>query len=304
MLDEINTFIAVATEGSFSAVARSHDLAVSSITRKLDALEADLGVRLFARSSRSITLTDAGNQFLPRARTIVAEMEEARHVLADLHADPRGLLTVTAPAAFGRMHVVPALASFLERYPLMQIDLHLSDDFVDLLTHRVDVAIRIGVLADSDLVATRLAPINRLACASPAYLAAHGWPDSPEQLLQHNCLNIASIPLPYGWWSFAGVRNEAALPVNGNFKSDDTEALLAAAVAGMGIAHLASWMVCDMLRAGKLKLLFPDLPMPAKAAQTGIHAVRMPGRSHTAKAQLFIAHMKACFGERPYWEDF
>lgn len=304
MLDEIKTFIAVVSDGSFSAVARGQDIAVSSVTRKIDALEAELGVKLFARSSRSITLTDAGTQFLPRARSIVTEMEDARHMLADLHADPSGLLTVTAPTAFGRMHVVPAVASFLERYPLIQMDLHLSDDFVDLLTHRLDVAIRIGVLADSDLVATRLAPVKRLACASPAYLARHGRPDSPEQLLQHNCLSVASTPLPYGWWSFSGVRNEAALPIKGNFKSDDTEALLAAALAGMGIAHLASWMVCDMLRAGKLELLFPNLPAPVKAAQTGIHAVRMPGRSHETKAQLFIAHLKSCFGEVPYWDRF
>ena len=304
MLDEIKTFIAVATEGSFSAVARSHDLAVSSITRKIDALEADLGVRLFARSSRAITLTDAGNQFLPRAHHIIAEMEEARHGLADLHADPSGMLTVTAPTAFGRMHVVPAVASFLERYPRIQLDLHLSDDYVDLLTHRVDVAIRIGMLPDSDLVASRLAPVRRLACASPAYLARHGRPDTPEQLLEHNCLSIASSPLPYGWWSFAGVRNEAALPVKGNFKSDDTGALLAAVLAGMGIAHLASWMVHEMLRSGRLELLFPGWPLSSKTAQTGIHAVRMPGRSHTAKAQLFIAHLKSCFGEQPYWEDF
>ncbi|MCH8622408.1 LysR family transcriptional regulator [Undibacterium sp. TS12] len=304
MLDEIKTFIAVVSDGSFSAVARGQDIAVSSVTRKIDALEAELGVKLFARSSRSITLTDAGTQFLPRARSIVTEMDDARHMLADLHADPSGLLTVTAPTAFGRMHVVPAVASFLERYPLIQMDLHLSDDFVDLLTHRLDVAIRIGVLADSDLVATRLAPMKRLACASPAYLARHGRPDSPEQLLQHNCLSVASTPLPYGWWSFSGVRNEAALPIKGNFKSDDTEALLAAALAGMGIAHLASWMVCDMLRAGKLELLFPDLPAPVKVAQTGIHAVRMPGRSHETKAQLFIAHLKSCFGEVPYWDKF
>ena len=177
MLDAIRTFVEVATERSFTAVAKRRDVAVSSVTRKIDALEAELGVKLLARSSRSLVLTDAGEQFLPRARNIVSEMDDAKHGLADLHADPRGLLTVTAPAAFGRRHVVPAIAEFLERYPSIEIDLHLSDERVDLMTQRVDVAIRIGLLPDSDLVATRLAPSRRLACASPDYLTRHGRPE-------------------------------------------------------------------------------------------------------------------------------
>jgi DNA-binding transcriptional LysR family regulator len=303
MLDAIRTFIEVATERSFTTVAKRRDVAVSSVARKIDALEAELGVKLLARSSRSIVLTDAGAQFLPRARNIVSEMDDAKHALADLHADPRGLLTITAPAAFGRRHVVPAIASFLQRYPLIEIDMHLSDQLVDLTTQRVDVAIRIGILPDSDLIATRLAPSRRLACASPEYVARHGRPATPEQLMNHNCLTLASAPPPW-WWCFAGVNRDAALPVHGTLRTDDTEALLEAAVAGIGIVHLASWLVSDLIRAGKLLALFPEMSAPPKAFRAAIHAVRMPGRSHTAKAQLFIAHLKSCFGDPPYWDCF
>ena len=303
MLDAIRIFIEVATDRSFTTVAKRHDVAVSSIARKIDALEAELGVKLLARSSRSIVLTDAGDQFLPRARNIVVEMDDAKHGLADLHADPRGLLSITAPAAFGRRHVVPAVAGFLKRYPLIEIDMHLSDQLVDLTTQRVDVAIRIGVLPDSDLVATRLAPLRRIVCASPDYLARHGRPEKPEQLMDHNCLTLSSAPPP-GWWCFAGINRDAALPIRGTLRTDDTEALLEAAVAGIGITHMATWLLSGAVRAGKLVVLFPELSASPKASRAAIHAVRMPGRSHTTKAQLFIAHLKNCFGDPPYWEGF
>lgn len=301
MLEGIKTFIDVAKELSFTIVAKRRHMAVSSVTRKIDALEAELGVKLLARSSRSLVLTDAGEQFLPRARHIISEIDDAKHGLADLHADPRGLLTITAPTAFGRRHIVPAIAGFLACYPLIEIDLHLSDERVDLTAQRVDVAIRIGILPDSDLVATRLAPSRRLVCASPAYLAQHGQPATPEQLLQHNCLTYASAPPP-GWWCFAGVHRDAALPVRGTLRTDDTEALLEAAVAGIGIVHLASWLVSDLVRAGTLVDLFPDIAAPAKTSRFAVHAVRMPGRSHAAKARLFIAHLESCFGDPPYWD--
>lgn len=303
MLDAIRTFIDVATERSFTTVAKRRDVAVSSITRKIDALEAELGVKLLARSSRSLVLTDAGEQFLPRARNIVSEMDDAKHGLADIHADPRGLLTITAPTAFGRRHIVPAIAGFLKRYPLIEIEIHLSDERVDLIAQRVDVAIRIGILPDSDLVATRLAPSRRLVCASPGYLAQHGHPATPDQLVDHNCLTYASAPPP-GWWCFAGFHRDTALPVRGTLRTDDTEALLEAAVAGIGIVHLASWLVSDQVRAGKLVILFPEISAPPKTSRSAIHAVRMPGRSHKAKAQLFIAHLESCFGDPPYWDSF
>ncbi|MET3131876.1 DNA-binding transcriptional LysR family regulator [Oxalobacteraceae bacterium GrIS 1.11] len=302
MIDAIHTFLAVLDVGSLSKVARARGMAVSSVSRKIDALERELGVTLLHRSSRLVMLTDAGEKFLPRARAIVSELDDARHELSALSGDPRGLLTVTAPSSFGRRHVAPAVMRFLQQYPLIEIALHLSDEMLDLRAQRVDVAIRIGVLPDSDLVATQLAPHRRLACASPDYLARHGWPASPQELLHHNCLTIETLPVPSGWWCFEGVNDNAALPVHGSLRSDDTEVLLQAAVAGIGVGHLASWLVSELIVAGRLLPLFPHATASLSKQTAAIHAVRMPGRSHAAKAQLLIAHLRGAFGAPPYWE--
>jgi DNA-binding transcriptional LysR family regulator len=278
-------------------------MAVSSVTRKIDALEAELGVKLFRRSSRLVSLTDAGEQFVPSARSIVAELDDAKDALAELQIDPRGVLSLTAPAAFGRRHIIPAVASFLQQYPQIELELHLSDQWMDLTAQRVDLAIRIGSLPDSDMVATRLASVRRLACASPEYIAKHGRPATPEDLLKHNCLTVASLHVPNGWWCFPGVQHGKALPVRGSLRTNDTGALMQAAADGLGIVHLASWLVCDMLAAGKLVSLFPNMPMPATLSSSAINAVRLPGRSNAAKAQLLVAHLKREFGEPAYWDS-
>jgi len=301
MFDALSTFIAVSAAGSFSQVAKSQRVAVSSIARKIDALEAELGVKLFNRSSRMLLLTDAGELFLPRARSLISDLAEAKQSLAAQSSDPSGLLTVTAPATFGRKHVVPALIVFLKQYPLLEVELHNSDEVVDVAQRRVDISIRVGSLPDSDLVATHLAPARRLLCASPEYIERKGRPREPLELLSHECLTVASPAAPPGWWTFAGVNRETPLPVRGSFRSDDTEALLQAALAGVGIVHLASWLVSDLVLAGRLVLLCPGARAPNQASPA-IHAVRMPGRSHAAKAQLFITHLRTSFGSPPYWD--
>ena len=302
MLEGIEAFLDVAQCGTFSAAAKAQGVAVSSVSRQVDALERSLGVALFHRSSRRLLLTDAGEQFLPRAQLIISELEDAKAALLDAQAEPRGMLFVTAPAAFGRRHVVPAVATFLKQHPLIEIDLHLGDQWVDLSAQRADVAIRIGVLPDSDLVATQLAPLVRLACVSPQYIVEHGRPARPEDLLQHSCLTLSSMRAPAGWWSFADTNQGKPLAVRGRFRSDNTESLLAAAVAGLGVVHLASWLVCDLLASGQLVSLFPAVTGPPVQPVSAIHAVRLKGRSHAAKAQLFISHLKQAFGSPPYWD--
>lgn len=302
MLDAIRIFIAVAEGGSLSAIARSRDVAVSSISRNLDVLELQLGTKLLRRGSRPVLLTDAGDMFLPQARRLVADLDDAKRELSELDSNPRGLLTLTAPAAFSRRHVVPAIASFRQRYPLIHIDLHASDVLVDLSAERMDIAIRIGVLADSDLVATRLAPLHRLVCASPAYLERRGRPVSPADLIQHDCLTVTSSPVPAGWWCFPGVNRGSALPVHGPLRTNDTESLLQAAIAGLGIVHLASWLTSEAIASSQLlPLLASALPTSQKSG-SAIYAVRLPGRSHTAKASLFVDHLKDCFGSPAYWD--
>lgn len=308
MLDAIRIFLAVASSGSLSEVARKEGVAASSISRKIDALEEELGFKLFLRSSRMINLTDAGEQFLPRANAILLEMDEAKSAMAELNAEPQGLLTITAPASFSRLHVAPAVARFLQRYPQIEIELHASDGVVDLSSQRTDVAIRVGILPDSDLVSTHLAPFSRVVCASPEYLARNGHPVNLQDLVQHNCLSLSTgVSTVCGLWSFAGLNRDAALPVRGNFRTNDINSLLQAAVEGIGIVHLASWLVSDLIVAGKLVALFPDAPNSTALAQPlriqpAIHAVRLPGRSHVTKAQLFITHLKEYFGSPPYWD--
>src|SRR6218665_3531091 len=247
MLDNIQAFLDVHKAGTFSAAAKLHNVAVSSVSRQVDALEQSLGVALFQRSSRRLLLTDAGEQFLPRAQLIVSEMVDAKAALLDAQAEPRGLLTITAPSVFWRLHIAPTVASFMQQYPLIELDLQLSDHWVDLAAQRADVAIRIGALPDSDLLATRLAPMLRVACASPEYLQAHGRPAKPEDLLHHSCLCLPSSPT--GLWTFPGVNQGKPLAVQGRFRSGDVDALLEAAAAGLGVAHLASWLVYKKVAA-------------------------------------------------------
>jgi DNA-binding transcriptional LysR family regulator len=302
MLDEIRIFLAVVESGNLSKVAKEEHMAVSSVSRKIDALETELGFKLFHRTSRLVMLTDAGEQFLPRAKNILLELDEAKSAMSALNADPQGLLTVTAPASFGRLYVAPATTRFLQRYPLMEIELNISDEIIDLSAHRIDVAVRIGALADSDLVATRLAPFKRLVCASPDYIARYGRPEKPQDLLAHNCLSTSTTHIAAGLWCFPGVNKGNALVVKGNFRTNDTNSLLLAAVAGLGVVHLASWLVKDMIISGQLISLFPEEPHIKSKRESAIHAVRMPGRSHAAKAQLFIAHLRDEFGEPAFWD--
>jgi DNA-binding transcriptional LysR family regulator len=302
MIDALNSFLAVASSNSFSQVAKSQAVAVSSVTRKIDWLEAEIGTRLFHRSSRRVMLTDAGEQFLPRARNILAELAQAKDAVAAINADPRGLMTITAPTIFGRRHLAHAVASFLERYPMIEVDLHVSDALVDLAEQRVDVAIRIGQLPDSDLVATRLATLRPLVCASPAYIARHGRPATPEDLLQHDCITTTTPAASGPAWRFAGIHRGATLPVRGKLRTDDKDCALQATLAGIGIAHLASWVISDDIVAGRLVSLFPDARSPDPRTLPAIHALRMPGRSYEAKARLFIAHLREVIGETPYWD--
>ena len=301
MIENLKVFVSVAETCNFSMTARTLDVAVSSITRKIDALERELGTRLFIRGPRRLILTDSGEYFAKTAQQVIAELVEAKETLANRDGEPHGKLTVTAPGSFGRRHLAPAIRSFLEKYPHIEIDLFLGDAVIDLSVQRIDVAIRIGNLPSSDLVATTLAPLRRLACAAPSYLERFGRPTKPEDLLQHQCLTVTTTQLPTGWWCFPGVNRDQPLAVKGRFRSDDADALLEQAIAGHGIVHLASWMVGDPIANGELVLLFPER-QSAQAFSGTISAVRLPGRSHQHKAKLFIDHLKTEFGAPPCWD--
>lgn len=302
MLKDLEVFVAIVDAGNFSLAAHALDVAVSSVTRRIDGLEEELGTALFLRGSRKLVLTDAGQRFLATARNVLVELTEVRDELSSRDQAPSGLVTIAAPSSFGRRHIAPAVRTFLARYPQMQVDLQLSDRITDLSVERIDLAIRIAQDLSGDLVATRVAPLRRLVCAAPSYLARAGRPETLKQLLEHECLTVSSKPTPPGWWTFPGLNRGAPLHVNGRFKCDDTEVLLDAAVAGQGIVHLASWLVGDQVRAGRLVQLFPSEDGSAVKDAPAIYAVRLPGRSHAARARLVLDHVRAHVGDPPYWD--
>lgn len=303
-LEALEIFVDIAEQGNFSRVARRRNLAVSSVTRRIDQLEQDFGMPLLHRSPRGLQLTDAGQRLLAGARRVVAEMADARDAMQDA-GGAQGTLVVAAPATFGRRHVAPAIASFLRQYPALEVELHISDEMQDLARCRIDVAVRIGVSEDSDLLAVTLAPQRRVAVASAAYLERHDRPQSPADLLAHNCLTHGDIARRAGWWVFAGVNQGKPLPVRGSLRSDDSESLLQAALAGVGVAHLATWLVAGEIARGALVPLFPDELRQAPAPDSRIYALRMPGRA-VARSKLLIAHLQRSFSPKgdgaPYWE--
>ena len=300
MFEEFQVFVAVATERSFSRAAAKLGTAVSSVTRRIEHLEATLSARLFHRTTRLVSLTEAGEALLPRALAVIASVEEAQEAVSAIQDEPRGWLRITAPSAFSRLHVVPAVRSFLERFPRIMIDLEATDRVSDLTAERLDLAIRIGTMPDSKMVASRLAGQMRIACASPSYLARRGMLDAPMALLQHDCLTTRSSPAPSGWWRFAGVNDDKALAVKGPFKSDDPGALVEAAVAGLGVVHLASWLIGRELAKGTLLPLFAGTEH-AVQEDGAIHAVRLSSRMQAAKANLFIEHLRRFIGDPPRW---
>jgi DNA-binding transcriptional LysR family regulator len=305
MFDGLEAFLAVQRHGNFSKAAKAMDVAVSSISRKIEALEEELGTPLFNRSTRDMQLTDAGERLIPLAHNILADVAEAREVVQSLNAEPRGLLAVTAPSPFGQRHVSQAVAHFLKHYPLIEVELHISNDIIDMAHDRVDVAVRIGVLPDSDLIATPLAPQRRVACASPQYIARHGAPSRPEELIQHNCLTVINTPARVGWWQFANVNGGKPLNVHGSLRADDSDVLLNGALAGVGIAHLGTWLAYEDIASGRLVPLFKEDVMRPPLTKSAIHAVRVKGRT-PLKSKLFVDFLQSYFGvdkgEPPYWD--
>jgi DNA-binding transcriptional LysR family regulator len=297
-LDGIAVFARVVDAGSFSVAARRLGISKSAASAQVKRLEERLGVRLLNRTTRRLAPTEAGAAYYRHCTRILAEAEAAEREAAALHAEPRGTLRISAPDAFGSMHVAPAVPEFVARYPDVAIDLSLSAAHVDLVEAGLDLAIRIGTLADSALVVRRLAPSRPLLCASPAYLAARGEPHEPRALARHNCLRVNVLPWG-GEWRLASRSGEVRVTVDGNLRSDSAEALRAAALAGLGIALLPSWAVADELRAGRLRRVLPRWELPASA----ISAAYPSGRQMSAKVRAFVDHLARRFGRTPYWEE-
>ena len=229
----MEVFARVAEVNSFTEAARRFGQSKSSVSKHITALENHLGVRLLNRTTRRLSLTEAGVAYYDWCRQIAADMEAAEESVTRLHTDPRGILKVNAPTSFGRLHLAPAMPGFLERYPQVTVELSMDDRVVDLIEEGFDVAVRITRLTDSSLIARRIASSRRVICASPGYLEKHGVPRTPAELADHNCLIYSNSPMG-DRWRFSGPNGDHTVRVSGNFWANSGDALQTAALAGLG----------------------------------------------------------------------
>jgi DNA-binding transcriptional LysR family regulator len=271
--DAMKTLLAAVDGGSLSAAGRALNMPLPTVSRKVSELEAHLGARLLIRSTRQLTLTDAGVAYVAAARRLLEQLADAERAAAGEYVTPRGELSVTAPMMFGRLHVLPAVNAFLKRYPEVKVRLSLSDSNVHLIEDHVDVAVRIGALPDSALVASRVGFVRRVICASPAFLAEHGEPSRPEALAALPCVAFEG-PGGNAFWTFRDGRSRARqiVPVNQRLVVNSTDAALEAAVAGIGVTCILSYQVAQAVAGGRLKIILADHetdPLPVHLVYPG-----------------------------------
>lgn len=270
-LDSMSILIAVVDAGSLSAAARALDMPLATVSRKVAELEAHLNTRLLHRTTRQLALTEAGISYVAACRRILEEIGEAERAATGEYASPKGALVVTAPVAFGRLHVVPVVAEFLAHYPEIDVSLMLTDRVVHLLDEHADAAIRIGELPDSMLMATRVGTVRRVVCASPAYLAKHGVPAAPRDLAQHACVTFEVLASMRAW-VFGSGKSELSVPVQSRLTVNTAEAAIAAATLGVGLIRVLSYQVADAVREQALRVVleeFEAAPLPVSLVHTG-----------------------------------
>ena len=301
-LNAIRLFIATVETGSFSAAGRRLGVAPSSVSRQIASLEDSVGAQLLLRTTRNLSLTEAGRLYFERISRILAELDEATTAVSDLERAPRGILHVNAPVSFGVRHIAPAIPAFLSRFPEVRIELTLTDNFVDLLEVGADVAIRVGELEDSSLIARRLAANHRILCASPAYLARAGTPGQPLDLTAHNCLVYTRHQGNVNW-NLEGPGGPVEVRVAGNLRTNNTEALHAAALGGLGVALLPSWLVGHEVQCGRLIQILGGCRASPAAIDTAIHALYPANRHLSNKVRSFVDFLVERFTPTPYWEE-
>ncbi|ESW82503.1 LysR family transcriptional regulator [Mesorhizobium sp. C280B] len=269
-LQSMSLFVAAAETGSLSAAGRRFGIPLTTVSRKVSDLEKHLKTRLLNRSARQLSLTDAGHAYLAACRRILDEVGEAERIAAGEYNAPTGELIITAPIVFGRLHVLPVVTSFLSVYPEVGVRLTLADRITQLVEEHIDLAIRIGELADSSLIATRLGSIRRVVCASPAYLAEHGTPKTPQELAAHSAITFEGLTAAS--WTFATGKAEFAVPVRSRLRVNTAEAAIDAAIAGVGVTRLLSYQIAAAVRSGTLRPVLQEFepdPWPVSLVHAG-----------------------------------
>lgn len=298
-LDAMNAFAKVVASGSYAEAARRLGVTRSAVSKAVMELEQVLGARLLDRTTRRVTPTEAGLAYYERAQAILADVEETELQISRLHDEPRGVLKINAPMSFGILYLGDAVAAFMARYPELRVELVLNDRFIDPLEEGVDVTVRIGALADSALIARRLAPARRALVAAPAYLDRYGTPGTPAALAQHRCLAYGHMAAVHRW-QLTHDGEQINVPITSALCSNNGEVLRASALAGNGITNLPTFLVGPDIAAGRLVVVLPDYP----PTELGIFALYAPNRYLAAKTRVFIDFLLARFGERPSWDAF
>ncbi len=279
----MNMFVRVVETGSFSAVAKEMNSTQPTISKNVAELESWLGAKLLNRSTRSLRLTETGTDYYERCVAIIQDVEEAEQVVGQLQTQPKGIVRVSTVVAFGRLHIVPRLSGFFEKFPDIKVDVRLNDRVVDLVEEGVDVAFRMGKLPDSSLIAKKLCTSPVVTVASPEYLKRAGIPQHPRDIKDHNFLS----------YSDAGLRNEIEFQENGkplfvrgegSFTTNNSEALRAALLCGIGISRPPRWLIGDALASGELVQILEEYQPP----ELSVYAVYPPGRHLPSKVRCFI----------------
>jgi len=293
---DMTAFVRAVELGGFSPAARELGLTPSAVSKLVTRLEDRLGVRLLDRTTRRLALTPEGEAYFHRSQRILSDIAEAEDEVASFRGEPRGLLRVNVGTAFGMHQLVPALPEFLARHPEMRVELTVTDRVVDLIEEGADIAIRLGALGDSSLVARKICELERVVCASPAYLRRHGTPAKPQDLLEHNCLSVDYAP-SLRRWPFAIDGAVRHVEVNGNVSANNADALLQLALLGAGVIRLSEVIVAQALREGRLVPLLADVhhsePLP-------LHAVYPQGRHRSPRIEAMVAFLVERFARAPW----
>ncbi|MER8526798.1 MULTISPECIES: LysR family transcriptional regulator [unclassified Mesorhizobium] len=298
-LVEMTAFAAIAEARSFTKAAARIGRDATILSRRLASLEERLGVRLLHRTTRSVSLTEAGSEFLVRVRAILAAVDEAE-AAASAHAGggPRGVLRLALPGSFGRMWIGPLLPQFLAEFPDVRIEAEFSNHFVDLVAENFDVAVRLGALEDSRLVARKVATRRRLLCAAPSYLARRGTPTAPEALLEHSCLGFSGFQTFPAWEMTGSTGRRVSIEVSGPLVTDDAEVLVEAAVQGVGLMMSTDWLVGRELADGRLVPVLEDWTLADEGA---VYVVMPSAKGQAAKTRAFADWIGKRFAPVPPW---
>jgi len=296
--EEMSTFVRVVEAGSFTAAAERMELVKSAVSRRISDLEARLGIQLFHRTTRRLTLTDTGRGFYERCVRVLADLEEAEQSAAQAHGALHGRLRMAVPLAFGLRHLAPALVDFARQHPQVAFDLDFNDRRVDLIEDGFDLALRIGKLEDSTLVARRLAPIHTVLCASPEYLAAHGTPGSPDDLARHALLGYTNVADPdlLTCWDADGMRHRVRAPLV--LRANSGDFLLEAAIGGKGLVLSPTFIAWEALERGALVPVLTEFSWPRSAA----YAIYPPTRFLSQRVRVLVDFLAERFAGTPYWD--